>query len=215
MKLLLTSTGLINDSIAQAFTDMVAKPVDEVRVAFIPTALNPGADNTRYLAEIFTNLNNLGVKHIDIVDVDGLRKEQFLSRLEAADVIYVCGGNTYYLLDRVRKSGLGDELGKLLETRLYVGESAGSILVTPSIDIAAIDDGDANVVELEDTRGLGLVDFEVSPHTPEDVSLKGNENYASKIRDILYAYNNNTALACEDGIVRFVGEGKYFVFNEQ
>ena len=213
MKLLLTSNGLINDSIAQAFVDMTPKRVSEIRIAFIPTALNPGSENVRYLAEILTILNNLTVKFIDIVDIDGLSKEQWLSRLEAADVIYVCGGNTYYLLDRVRKCGLGDELGKLLETRLYVGDSAGAILVTPSIDIAAIDNGDENAVGLEDTRGLGLVDFEVSPHTPEDVSLKGNENYASTISNVLYAYDNNTALRFEDGIVQFVGVGEYFTFN--
>ena len=214
MKLLLTSNGLVNDSIAQAFIDMTSKHMGELRVAFIPTARNPEAASTDYLADVLSRLKMLTIKKVDIVDIDGLDKSHWLPRLEAADVIYIGGGNTYFLMKSLRDSGLAKELVKLLSTRLYVGDSAGAIVVTPSIDIAAVDDGDENAVNLQDTNGLGLVDFEVSPHTPEDVSLKGNEQYASTIKNVLYAFDNKTALKFENGIISFVGTGEHHIYND-
>jgi hypothetical protein len=61
-----------------------------------------------------------------------------------------------------------------------------------------IDDGDENIVGIKDTSGLGLVEFEVSPHTPEDVSLKANEDYAKTIDNKLVAYDNNMAVKVDN-----------------
>lgn len=40
MKLLLTSGGLINNSIISALKDLTQKPFEELNLAFIPTASN-------------------------------------------------------------------------------------------------------------------------------------------------------------------------------
>lgn len=213
MKMLLTSNGLVNDSILQAFVDMSPKPINELTVAFIPTAKNRSGEDKRYFLRVLSTLDRLGVKKIDFVDIDSVAKEHWLPRLEKADVIYVGGGNTYYLLNSVRLSGLDEELPRLLETKMYVGDSAGAIIVTPSIDIAAVDNGDENFIELQDTSGLNYVDFEISPHSPEDVTLEENEKYAISSKCLLYAFNNNTALKYNNGNIAFVGERKYWIYK--
>lgn len=214
MRLLLTSNGLVNDAIRQAFLDLTFKPVEELRVAFIPSAKNKNSSSTAYFSRVFANLTKLGVVKTDIVDIDGMAYEELLSRLKLADVIYVGGGNTYYLLNCFKKCGLYGEMSDLLKTRMYVGDSAGAIIVTPSIDIAEIDNGDENIVNLKDTSGLSLVDFEVSPHTPEDVSIDANSRYAATVERVLYAFDNETAIKYLDGSIDFVGNGEYQVFNK-
>lgn len=214
MKLLLTSDGLITKTLQDVLIDLAGKPFAELKFVCITTAINrDGGDKTKKINRI-AGLHSLGFAKFDLVDVAAIEKEYWLPRLRAADVIFVLGGNTYYLLDEVRKSGLADELPKLLDSRIFVGDSAGSILATPSIDVAEIDDGDENIVGIKDTSGLGLVDFEVSPHTPEDVSLKANEDYAKTIRNKLIAYDNNMAVKVDGGKVEMVGDGKYWEYNK-
>lgn len=214
MKLLLTSDGLITKQIQDALIDLAGKSFAELNFVCITTAINrDDGDKTKKVKRI-SSLHSLGFAKFDLVDVAAIDKEYWLPRLEAANVIFVLGGNTYYLLDEVIKSGLADELPRLLETRVYVGDSAGSILVTPSIDVAEIDDGDENIVDIKDTSGLGLVDFEVSPHTLEDVSLKANEDYARTIEHKLIAYDNNMAVKAEGDSVELVGDGKYWEYNK-
>lgn len=214
MKLLLTSDGLITKQLQDALIELAGKPFAELNFAFITTAINRDeGDKTKKVKRI-SSLHSLGFAKFDLVDVAAIDKEYWLPRLEEADVIFVLGGNTYYLLDEVIKSGLADELPRLLETRVYVGDSAGSILVTPSIDVAEIDDGDENIVDIKDTSGLGLVNFVVSPHTPEDVSLKANEDYASTIEYKLIAYDNNMAVKVDSEKVEMVGDGKYWEYNK-
>ena len=214
MKLLLTSDGLTTKQLQNVLIDLAGKPFAELNFACITTAINrDDGDKTKKVKRI-SSLNSLGFAKFDLVDVAAIDKEYWLPRLEEADVIFILGGNTYYLLDEVRKSGLADELPRLLETRVYVGDSAGSILVTPSIDVAEIDDGDENIVDIKDTSGLGLVDFEVSPHTPEDVSIKANEDYAKTIENKLIAYDNNMAVKVDGDKIEMVGDGKYWEYNK-
>lgn len=214
MNLLLTSNGLVNAQIEKAFINLALKSPSELTVAFIPTARNRDTQNTRKHARIFNSLDKIGVRKVDIVDIEGLSKALWLPRLESADVIYIGGGNTYYLLHCVRQSGLDQELAGLLRSRTYIGDSAGAILVTPSIDIACVENGDENFIDIKDTTGLNIVDFEVSPHTPEDVSILGNQTYANSIQNILYAYDNQTAIQVQNGRVSFVGTGNHHIFND-
>ena len=79
------------------------------------------------------------------------------------DVMYVCGGNTFYLLQEVRKNGFDKYIVDFINNGgLYVGVSAGSILVGPDIFIAS--PFDENSVGLTDTKALGVTDTIICPH---------------------------------------------------
>lgn len=219
MKLLLTSNGFVqkswkvNEAIKQEFLDMLEKPLKDLCVAFIPTAkMYEDADKRMYL-RVMKFFDELKVKKIDFVEIAGLPHNNWLKRLQDADVIFIGGGNTYWLLHCVRESGLDKELAKLLEKRLYIGESAGSILVTPTINVASIEPADDNSIGLEDMTGLGLVDFEVSVHTPEEVQPVENEKYAKTISRKLYAINNNMAVKVDNNKIELVGEGQHWEYN--
>ena len=61
-----------------------------------------------------------------------LKKFDFISALiKKNDTIFVSGGNSFFLLQELIKSGTGKlimDLGKI-----YIGESAGSIILSPDI----------------------------------------------------------------------------------
>lgn len=79
-------------------------------------------------------------------------------------VIFVAGGNVFYLLQEVRKSGFYAVLSKLSPETVYVGSSAGSVLVGPDIGLVDTLNNPAEAFDLKDYSGLNLVDFVVLPH---------------------------------------------------
>ena len=152
MNLLLTSSGITNSSIEKTFLELIGKKPEDIVIGFIPTAAYV-EDDISWLDEDIENIKNVGVRDIRMVDISKLKKDKWLSELEQSDVIWMNGGNTYYLLDWVRKSGLKDELPALLKERLYVGSSAGSIIVGPDLSINDLFPEEQEY-KLEDITGL-------------------------------------------------------------
>lgn len=208
MKLLLTSAGLQNKTLADALGQLVGKAPGGTKIGFVPTAANVEHGNKDWFVRQITNLYTHGYTWVDVVDISahGVGWKQ---RLAEVDVILVGGGNTFHLLDQVRKTGFGDWLTTALTSKVYMGISAGSILVTPSIAIASVDNGDVNVPGITDLRGLSFVPFEVSPHTPESVSHEGNKVYKATIENELYAFDDQSAVAVNGDVVEVVSEGAW------
>ena len=111
-------------------------------------------------------LLDLGIHENNIKNLN-LDKPVSFQEVEGFDVIYVCGGNTFYLMQKVRETGFDKVIIEFAKTdKLYFGVSAGSILVCPNIDIAS--PFDENDVHLIDLTGLNLTDVIVSPHYKDE-----------------------------------------------
>lgn len=212
MKLLLTSAGIRNQNIAEALVGLVGKPAFETKIVLIPTAANVESGNKDWFIDQFTDPPRFGFSWIDVVDPSA-NGVDWKKRLNEADVVMVGGGNTFHLLDQIRKTGLGEWLDEAVKTKVYVGVSAGSIITTPTIAIASVGEADENLAGTTDLSGLSLVEFEVSPHTPEIVSVDDNIGYAKTIKRKLYAYDNETAIKVAEGEIEFVGTGQHWEFN--
>lgn len=211
MKLLLTSAGLTNESIANALKGMLDREIDGVKIGFVPTAANTEPGNKDWYVRQMTDLYKYGFGYVDVVDIsaDGV---DWKSRLADCDVILISGGNTFHLLNQIRKTGFADWFKENLGSKVFVGISAGSIIMTPSIAIASVDDGDENLIDLKDLTGMKLVDFEVSVHTPESVSHEGNKKYLEGIENELYGLDNNSAIKVVDGEMEVVSEGEWLKY---
>ncbi len=160
-KLLLTSSGFDNPKISKEFLKLVDKPADEIRILFIPTASRT-KEELIYVNESKKELINLGIKKENIINFN-LDKKIEDNELENIGSIYVCGGNTFYLLHKVRQTGFENKIKELINKGVvYVGVSAGSVLSGPDISIAK--PFDKNDIGLKDTTGLGLTDKIISPH---------------------------------------------------
>lgn len=159
MHLLLTSAGLTNPAITAALNQLIksktGKDPSEAKIAFIPTAANVEAGDKGWLINDLHNLSSQGYQAVDIVDISALRPELWTPRLEAADVLFFGGGNTFHLMHWLQQSGLDEQLSELLRTRVYAGISAGSCVAGPTI-YNSVQNLFDETYELEIKEGLGL-----------------------------------------------------------
>jgi dipeptidase E len=212
MKLLLTSSGIRNESLATALLTLVGMPPQDIKVAVIPTALNTEPGDKGWFFAHMTRLHKLGVGQIDIVDISALPKDLWLPRLEAANVIFVSGGNPKHLMQRITQSGLRAELKRLLKSRVYVGVSAGSYAVTPEIRTQL------NDVE-EAMPGLGYTDFAViahykNPNFPRAETRQLVEERAAGYACPVYVLDDESAVQVVDGTVEVISEGEHLLLNQ-
>lgn len=210
-KLFLTSAGLVKET-RDAFLKLLSISPNEATMAFIPTASDPEKDK-RFVDKDKKLINEIGIK-VQEVDLKNENENSLLEKLSQHDVIYVEGGNTFYLLDWVRKSGFDRVLQKLIDQgKNYVGVSAGSILVGPNIELSNWKhDWDKNIVNLQDLTGLNLVTFAISPHfVEEDRALL--EQKSKTVNYPVVALNDTQAILVNGGYVKIVGVGEKVSFN--
>lgn len=79
------------------------------------------------------------------------------------DVMYMIGGNTFYLLDIIRKTNFNEDIRKFINSgKIYVGSSAGSEILGNSIAPAI--GYDKNNINMTNFTGLKIVDGLIIPH---------------------------------------------------
>lgn len=151
--------------VADLLLPLLPKPPREMKLAFIPTAADPYAVKPWFYGDKM-KLKLMGFQMKD-VDLKNKTQEQLESELSGMDAIFVSGGNTYYLLDKVMKSGFDRVVKGLVEKgTVYIGSSAGSALACPTIE--HIDDfDDKSIVTLDTYEGLHLTDTLLLPHYGE------------------------------------------------
>ena len=218
MKLLLTSAGIKNTSIHDALVDLLGKPIAECNALCIPTSsyghpmVSP-VQAWKFISgqETETPMCELGWKSLGILELTALPsidKERWVSWVREADVLLVNGGDPLYLCYWMWQSGLADLLPSLRE-KVWVGLSAGSMIMTPRI-------GEDFVNWRPPTGGdetLGLVDFSIFPHLDhEDLpqnTLANAEKWAAGLGNPAYAIDDETAFKVVDGVVEVISEGHW------
>jgi len=222
MRLLLTSAGIKNASIHDALVDLLGKPIGESSALCIPTAAyghpkaGPGAA-WRFISgrEPRCPMCELGWKSLGVLELTALPsipKEQWVPMVEQTDALLVNGGDSLYLCHWMRQSGLADLLPSLQKT-VWVGLSAGSLVMTPKI-------GEDFVIWKPPSGGdeaLGLVDFSIFPHLDHedmpDNSMANAERWATRMPVPSYAIDDQTAIKVSDGTVEVVSEGHWKQFT--
>jgi dipeptidase E len=196
MKLLLTSGGIRNSALANALFELTQAPASAVRLAFIPTAANVRDEDKGWLIDDLANLKALGFAKMDIVDLAALSQEQARPRLEQADVLVFGGGDTKYLLQCIYEKLAGD-LTHLLQTRVLVGISAGSVICCP-------------VISPTGAKGLGYVDFLFVPHMGSSFANRTRadvQGFASTLGKKTYWVDDNAGVLVNGNSIQPVGAG--------
>ncbi|MEO8112205.1 MAG: Type 1 glutamine amidotransferase-like domain-containing protein, partial [Ginsengibacter sp.] len=205
MKLLLTSAGISNASIHNALVDLLRKPIAESSALFIPTAIyaiTGGADIARKvicgsLGDPFCKLGWKSLGILELTALPTLKKELWMSTLQETDALLVGGGDCQYLCYWMQQSGLAKLLPSLLSKIVYVGLSAGSMIMTRFGTTYG-----NHTLPAESDKSLGIVDFALHPHLdhewfPEN-SLTSLEKLANTIPVPSYAIDDNTAIKVTD-----------------
>lgn len=102
---------------------------------------------------------------VESIELGALNPEEVEEKFKDCDAIYVKGGNTFWLLNAMKKSGFDKVVRKLIDKGIiYIGESAGSYVACPTIEMANWKNSDKNFLGLKDLTALGLVPFLVTAH---------------------------------------------------
>jgi dipeptidase E len=218
VRLLLTSSGLRNETLRQALRDLLGMPFEEANVVYIPTASVAEPGDHSWLVADLNRLYDLGWRQFDVLELNGLPPQLVLDRLRHADVVYVEGGNHYHLARSITENGLADGFLEALESRVYVGVSAGSMIFSKRLD----EDSAEVIGDVEDLHLLGaetlrppfgLFDWYLKPHLyspdfPERDDAWA-EAIAAKADFPIYFIDDATAVRVDGDELDVLSEGRW------
>lgn len=178
------------------------KPVPGKRVTFIPTA-SLVEDVNFFVDDGKAALSSLGLI-VDELEISSATSEEIAEKLRANDYIYVTGGNTFFLLQEIKKKGADKIIQEQVKSgKLYIGESAGAILATANIDYSQAMDVPQKAPELQNYDALNLVDFYVVPHFGcfpfEEETKKIVDTYSAKL-NLIKIMNDEAILVKNDKV---------------
>ena len=177
---------------------LIKEEIDNKKVAFIPTAsLHEGY--TGYVGSARKLFKKLGASVTEI-DISTEAYSTIQAVFEDADVIYFTGGNSFFLMDQLRKTETDELLKKeLANGKLMIGESAGAIICAPTIQYIEQMDEKPEDYSQEDNEGLDLIDFYVLPHYLTAPFKKITERIMAEFSDLnICAINNHQAIIVND-----------------
>ncbi len=175
-KMYLTSVGL------EKLVDILPKSPRDTKLVYIPTAADP------YQDKWFIEADRKKLKDMEFriteVDINGKSEDQLANLLKDCDVVFIAGGSSFYLLEKVYESGFDKVIRELLEKGvIYAGASAGAVIVCPTIEPISLLDDPSKAPNLKTFKGLNLIDSVILPHY-------GNKKYSEKYLEIKKVYSN-------------------------
>ncbi len=170
--------------VANIFENFAGKDIKGKRVTFIPTAAIHEKVNF-YVKSGKKALEKMGLT-IDELEISTASLSEISDKLETNEFIYVTGGNTFFLLQELKKTGADKLIAEQLNSgKLYIGESAGSIILSPNIEYVKDMDNYEEAPELKDFNSLNVVAFYPLPHHTNIPFKSTVEKIISKYGSIL------------------------------
>lgn len=149
--------------VVDLFSEFTGGDLRGKTVTFIPTASLP-EEIKFYVAAGREALESMGMI-VDELEISTATSEEITAKLENNDAIYVTGGNTFYLLQELKRKGADRVITEQVESgKLYIGESAGSIILAESIEYVKTMDNPGHAPNLDSFSSLGIIDFYPVPH---------------------------------------------------
>ena len=194
--MILTSSLYESIELVKKFLD---KNTESKKILFIPTATNVD-EYKKYIHLTQKVFEDFGYE-VENFDVSIFSEEIAKEKLSQAKIVFISGGNTFYLLKELKRKNLTSYLKERIENGLlYIGESAGSVIAAPDIEYASIVDDKTLATELDDYTGLNLVDFYIVPHFEEEPFVESSRNTVELYKDKLdlKLINNKEAILVEN-----------------
>lgn len=160
-RLFLTSSG---STVTQDIAKTIGKKARGMRLAFIMTAAESEGSDKEWLRKDYSALIDVGFTVFNYT-VTGKTSRQLREDLDGVDIVYVEGGNQFYLLQQIQQSGFAPIVRDLVKKGvIYIGSSAGSQVAGPDLYPTYRSDHIKKAPLIKGYDGIGLVDFVVFPH---------------------------------------------------
>lgn len=211
--LLLTSGGMeqMKDEVAK----LLQKPAYDITVGFISTAYKYKSEqDPGYINRDLQIMREEMGFNVEEIDIEGKSRREVAKLLELKDIIFVAGGNTFYLLKAMRECNFEKIIVKLLKWgKVYIGVSAGSIVAGRTIQTAGWKDADKNIAGLKNLKGLNLVPFDIFVHyQPEwaDTIRQKIKNPKKRFKK-LKILTDSQAILVQGREVSLIGDGEQII----
>lgn len=224
MRMMLTSSGVKPGPVLDAMVELLGKPVSESKVVAVIDAMLPfGGDRGKMLADL-EQFRQLGWAELDLMSLFGGPRSVIEERLRSADVIFAYGGSNHWLAHAWTATGLAPVLRELLEEKLYIGLSAGSMIFSRQHAAAVEAFDDQEEVEMLQLDSVGaavpLFDWIVMahlgasffPHATDEWAAEG----AARLGSPVWFLDDTTALVVRDPAAdpEVVSTGHWLRFGE-
>lgn len=183
------------------------RPIDEFIVElsgknaphalFVPTASGDSSGYAKTFAEVYGTALGCDVTTLNLLSGEGL--DAMRSKVEAADVIYVGGGDTKLLMDTWATTGFSDLMVTAWKrNKVLCGISAGGMcwFTGGFSDYESIDDGSGKRRH-EPIGCLGIADGVFCPHLDSEHRLLPLVQYIADSNDRAIAGMDGTAVVIE------------------
>ncbi|MFA6301164.1 MAG: Type 1 glutamine amidotransferase-like domain-containing protein [Candidatus Paceibacterota bacterium] len=187
-------------------------PKDQMKIGHITTAYKVSRSNIRFFKKVSDMIKEAGYDMKDF-DIEGKTKEEIKDFFKDKNVVHVEGGNTFYLLKAIKETGFADILKELLnEGKVYIGTSAGSYVVCPTIEVSDWNPDGKDRFGITDFTALNYVPFVLKVHYTDDKEVGVRE----KIKSLKYPIRilrDGQGILVEDGEYTFMGDGKEVILS--
>jgi dipeptidase E len=206
MRMLLTSEGVHNGLIRERLVELLGTPIEQASIVAVIDAILPfGGDNTKTLADL-QRMRDLGWAQFDLLSLFAGPRELVESRLRSADVIFCYGGSNHWLAHAWTLTGLAPVLAELLDEKVYLGWSAGSMIFSrrQADGVEAFSDQDeVAMFELDEVApAVPLFDWSVICHRgaswQPQVTDEVIAGCAARLGGPVYFLDDDTALLVRD-----------------
>ena len=177
---------------------------EEPRVVVFPWARASFDKTYTRRQRLFNYFRNLGASTVDFADY-GDTFEEINRKIECSDLIYLTGGLTTVLIERLKSKSVDPLLRKY--DRVIVGRSAGALALCKKCVLT-----DRRKPAVKMIKGLGLVDFGVKVHYKPS---KDSELKKLSKGDKIYAIPERSALVYDNGCLSFMGDVYIFQNGEK
>ena len=161
------------------------------KILFVPYARPSGISHLEYTEKaknVFKILN---------LEIIVYTNEDLRESLEKCDGIFVGGGNTFLLLNKLYQYSLIDILKNKINSGIpYLGTSAGSNICGMTIGTT----NDMPIVHVKSLEALGVIDFNINPHylDPIDGFEHMGESRETRINEF-HKFNDQFVIGLREG----------------
>lgn len=169
------------------------------KVIFVPTAGDP-YENKDFVYADRNALKEYGLKIVDL-DIKNSTLSKIKEEIFSAKIVLVAGGDTFYLMEKLKESGADKVIKKYIEKDgIYIGSSAGSIVCCPTIQGAEEFDNPRLAPNLKNFDGMDIFSGVIIPHAHKEkyferikaatskLELRGYKVFSLTDNDVLF-YN--------------------------
>lgn len=188
--------AVVNKDADIASLNLVNKKYSDIKFGYVPSSSDKDRKHFNHTKDYWSKY---GINDYVFYSLDDEYNERSIKRLNACDIVYLSGGNTFRFLFSIKERKFDKFLRSyLLKGGVVIGISAGAMVLTPTIrftyeyhkyrgDLEGL-----NTDNLKDLSGIGIVKFEFIPHVDE-------ENKSNFIRTVGYNYSDYPKYHVADG----------------